>query len=249
MCTIFIAYKMHPKYDLIYLGNRDEFKQRPTHKTQFYEDVLMGKDLEKGGTWMGITKKGRFACLTNYRDMTLGKDYETSRGDITYDFLKSQVTAENYLETLKESGQTYKGYNLILGDMKTLHYYTNITDERTLIKPGVYGLSNHFLDTPWHKVNLGKTLLTDMLYDEIIDVEGLFNILNNTSLAEMTSLPDTGLPTEIEHALSAMHIDETNYGTVFKQVILVEKEGHVHFYEKTLEDQFHERYHIEFDLE
>lgn len=249
MCTIFVAYKMHPKYDLIYLGNRDEFKERKTSVSQFYDQILMGKDLKKGGTWMGITKTGKFTCLTNYRDMHLEKEFETSRGQITLDYLMSSKSPLDYIKQLRLTKQSYKGYNILLGDVNGLYYYSNINDDPQTLEPGVYGLSNHFLNTPWYKVSRGKKQLTDLLYDEILDVESLFSILDDTTTAELGQLPDTGLDINLEQSLSSMHIDLETYGTVFKQVILINKQGHVAYFEKTIRDHFLNTHKIVFDLE
>jgi uncharacterized protein with NRDE domain len=229
---------MHPKYDLIYMGNRDEFKNRKTQLGSFHEEVLMGKDLKKGGTWMGINLHGELALLTNYRDMSLEKEFFTSRGNITFNFLRSAVEATDYLNELELSSKDYNGYNIILGDMEHLYYYSNISHEKKLLEPGVYGLSNAFLDTPWFKVELGKSILTDLLYDELIDVKDLFSIINNAELSPEHLLPNTGLKHAIERNLSSIHVDMQEYGTVFKQVILIDKSKQVFYYEKSIKDKF-----------
>lgn len=241
MCTIFLSYKMHKDYPFIYLGNRDEFKGRPTARGVLEDGILMGKDLDKGGTWMGITDQGRFCCLTNYRDMQDTRTYDTSRGHLTLKWLQGKITLKNFTSHLHETKDDYKGYNLIFGSLNCLYYYSNTKDMLKPLKPGIYGLSNAFLDSPWPKVKRGKVALESAL-SIAIDPLTLFSILDNRSYAQSTELPSTGLKLTDERALSAIHVDHGQYGTVVKQLMLIGRNGEAKYYEKNIKDDFHTIY-------
>lgn len=159
MCTILFAFKTHPEYDFIFIGNRDEFKARPSIRAHFWEshpNVLAGIDLEKNGTWTGITKEGRIAFVTNYRDFTLIKDSNLSRGFLTHDFLTSSIQPKEYLRIVQNKGSMFNPFNLIVGTTEELWYYSNIEDRIRRISPGIYGISNSLLNTPWYKVEKAK---------------------------------------------------------------------------------------------
>lgn len=237
MCTIIFAYKMHPAYDLIYIGNRDESKTRSFERGQIKNGILMGIDLDKRGTWFGINEKGKIAFLTNYRDFSLIKEHKTSRGHLVSQFLSSPNNVLTYLEKLKNKRQNYNPYNIIYGNMDQLIYYGSVKDTFKVLDAGVYGLSNGLLDDPWPKVITGKNRLIDLLYDEIIDIEGLFNILDNPYCYD-DNLPHTIEDRGLEKKLSAMHVDFDEYGTVCKQVLLIDKKGSVRYYEQVIEDNF-----------
>lgn len=245
MCTIIFAYKMHPAYDLIYLGNRDEFKNR-SFTRGIFDTTLMGKDLEKGGTWFGYHESGRIAFLTNYRDFSKMKDRESSRGHLTTKYLEGKMNNLSFLEFLKSTRNSYNPYNIIYGTMKELIFYGSDSDTYQILEPGVYGLSNGDLDSPWPKVIEGKNRLVDLLYDEIIDIKGMFDILDNRALYDEDLLPHTIDDRELEKELSAMHVDFEGYGTVCKQVLLLDKKGRVNYYDKIIDDGFKEINHINF---
>ncbi len=156
MCLIVFAWRQHPDFPLIVAANRDEFYERPTLAADFWADhpeVLGGRDLKEMGTWLGITRKGRFAALTNYRDPLHVRADAPSRGWLVRDFLTGERGAEDYLARLRDRGAAYNGFSLILGDAAGLYYYSNRGEEGpAALAPGVYGLSNHLLDTPWPKV-------------------------------------------------------------------------------------------------
>lgn len=237
MCTIIFAYKMHPGYDLIYLGNRDEYKDRAFERGRIKDGLLMGIDLEKMGTWFGISHVGKLAFLTNYRDFNLLKDHPTSRGHLVKDYLSNKTNKLTYLEKLKETRGQYNPYNIVYGTLSELIYYGSVDDTHKVLEPGIYGLSNGKLDEGWPKVISGKKQLTDILYDEIIDLEGLFEILNNP-YCYSDNLPNTIEDRLLEKKLSAMHVDFDNYGTVCKQIVLVDKRGKVSYFEKVIDDGF-----------
>lgn len=229
MCLILFAYKVHPQYKLLVAANRDEFYGRPTAPVHYWEDapdILAGRDLEKMGTWMGITKDGRFAALTNYRnpaEMTEGK---RSRGEITAGVLKHKGSILQYLETLSQKDSIYSGYNLIAGDSNHLYYYSNIGKNMQELKPGIYGLSNHLLNTEWPKVKKGRDGLSRIIRDLRGDLpEELFALLQSSERAPDHLLPKTGVSLEMERMLSPLFIKSANYGTRSSTVLLMSKQS------------------------
>ena len=238
MCLIVFAYKEHPEYDFIFAANRDEFYRRPTRPAQFWEKedeshVLAGKDLKAGGTWMGITRSGYFASLTNYRDPNIQKEDPPSRGHLVLEYLKQEKEPADYLQQVDEQADRYNGFNLITGTMDRLMYYSNQQKIMEDIEPGVHGLSNELLDTPWPKVQKSKRDLKEMLQDrEEIDKEFLFDLLQYDQPAPDDELPDTGIPRELERAVSPIFIKTDDYGTRSSTVLLIDKKGRVTFEER-----------------
>ena len=170
MCLILFAYKSHPKFPLILAANRDEFYSRPTAIANFWDDktqIFGGRDLVAGGTWLGLSKNGRFAALTNYRD-PFAKSGIKSRGLLTKDFLAGQDSPENYLRKIESVKTDYSGFNLLVGDFgreqNEMFYFSN-QDANGIRKlsAGIYGLSNHLLDTNWHKVEISKERFTSVI--------------------------------------------------------------------------------------
>jgi uncharacterized protein with NRDE domain len=224
ICLILFAYHVHPKYKLIVAANRDEFYQRPTAPAHFWEDepeILAGRDLEKMGTWMGVTKSGRFAALTNYRDpkeMTAGK---RTRGELVSDALKYNGDFIKYMKNLARNNESYPGYNLLASDGDQLYYYSNVGQELKKVTPGIYGVSNHLLNTEWPKVQMGKSGLTEIINNKQTDlVEELFTLLQKTDQAPDEKLPLTGVSLELERMLSPMFIKSENYGTRSSTILL-----------------------------
>ncbi|MEH7113141.1 NRDE family protein [Neobacillus niacini] len=224
MCLILFAYHVHPKYKLIVAANRDEFYQRPTAPAHFWEDdpeILAGRDLEKMGTWMGVTKSGRFAALTNYRDPTEVTDGKRSRGVLVSDALKYNGDFIEYMKSLARNNDSYPGYNLLASDGDQLYYYSNVGQELKKVTPGIYGVSNHLLNTEWPKVQMGKSGLTEIINNKQMDlVEELFTLLQKTDQAPDEKLPQTGVSLELERMLSPMFIKSENYGTRSSTILL-----------------------------
>lgn len=230
MCVIFFAYKVHPEYPLILLANRDEFYERPTAKARFWQDfpyIFAGRDLVHDGTWLGITKSGRLAAVTNYRDPDAPPG-KLSRGDLVADFLKTDEPVEKYLNKIQTHADDFSGFNLLIGEIsqkiQTLGYYSNREDQIKILEPGIYGLSNHLLDTPWPKVKKGKAELIGILKKRELQTDKLFEILGDKSLADDKELPDTGIGYEREKLLSAIFIETPVYGTRSSSLVLVNKE-------------------------
>jgi uncharacterized protein with NRDE domain len=235
MCLIFFSINRHPTYKLVIAANRDEFYNRKTAAAGFWEDhphVLGGRDLEAYGTWMGITRGGKISMLTNYRDLRTLKPDAPSRGHLVADYLIKPVHPETYLAGIVPYAQQYNGFNLLVGDSDSLWYYSNFGDGIRQLTSGVFGLSNHLLDTPWPKVARGKTKFEMLLQQLTVHPNDLFNLLYDDQRADFAVLPDTGLPPEREHALSSMFIKTDGYGSRCSTVVLVDHNGHVLFSER-----------------
>lgn len=227
MCTILFAFKQHPKYKLIVAANRDEFYERPTAKAHYWNDypnILAGRDLEKMGTWMGVATSGRFSALTNYRDPKESVVGKLSRGMLVADMLKDTQHPKHYLETVKKNNHLYPGFNLLVGDMNELYYYSNIANHIEMIDPGIHGVSNHLLNTNWPKVTMGKQQLQKIIQqNESQMVEQLFTLLQNKDTYPDELLPSTGVSLEWERTLSSLFIESPSYGTRSSTIILISK--------------------------
>lgn len=238
MCLISVAFKVHPQYPVILIANRDETYSRPSRQGQFwveegYPDILAGKDLEAGGTWLGVHKEGKWAALTNYRSIENIKANAPSRGELVLDFLKQEMSAKTYLDQIKEKGNTYSGFNLLVGDAEEVFHYSNISDAVTQLTPGIHGLSNALLNTPWPKLQRANRRLQTVIKNEEVPTEDLFDILKDSTQAEESQLPETGLPLALEKAVSSIFITSENYGTRCSTVFLMQKNGRKEFYERT----------------
>ncbi|MEM9392016.1 MAG: NRDE family protein [Bacteroidota bacterium] len=236
MCLILFSHGNHPRYKLVIAANRDEFYGRPTQPAHFWETeshLLAGKDREAGGTWMGISKKGKLSMLTNFRDAINIKSNAPSRGHLVSDFLLNGYDAHSYLKNLEPSGATYNGFNLICGSIDKLHYFGNYQNGVHEISAGVHGLSNALLNTPWPKVKKGKANLQLALEEETIDPESLFNMLYDNVYANESDLPDTGVGLEKERMLSPLFIKSPHYGSRSSTIILIDKSNRVQFLERT----------------
>ena len=228
MCVIYLAFDHSPDHPLILLANRDEYYDRPASKADFwtdFPDIYGGRDLVAGGTWLGVTKGGRVAAVTNYRDPSAPPG-SRSRGDLVADFLKTNTTAEEYLAEIERRSNEYSGFNLLVGEFGERHelfYYSNRRSGIRQLSPGIYGLSNHFLDTPWPKVTNGKERFRDLLDNEATPNEEFFALLSDKSLAQDDQLPSTGVPFETEKALSAIFIQMPGYGTRCSTILTFDK--------------------------
>ena len=235
-----MAYRCHPGYELLVAANRDEFHDRPTAPLGFWDDapdVLAGRDLQEGGAWMGVTRAGRFAALTNYRDPSRIMTGAPSRGHLVSDYLRGEQSARAVLKGLPSVADRYNSFNLLLGDETGLYYYSNRAGEPRALPPGLYGLSNHLLDTPWPKLRRGLTMLRNLLEqwpDPALDE--LLEILADRTVAPDAELPKTGVPLDWERWLSAIFIDAPGYGTRSSTVLRVDNCGNVGMAEATWAD-------------
>ena len=210
MCLIILAHRQHRSYPLLVAANRDEYYQRPTEAAQIWsgsDGLLAGKDLTAGGTWLGITKAGRFAAITNHRNPPTTPGNPRSRGLLTLDYLRGSMSPGYYLQDLAQEGAAYAGFNLLLGDGKELHYYSNIAGAPQQLAPGIYGVSNALLNTPWPKLDKGRRRLETLIHSsEINDQEQrhakLAGVVSDRTPEPDHALPDTGVGTELERLLS-----------------------------------------------
>lgn len=240
MCLIVFAYNVHPSYHLILAANRDEFYERPSSPADFWEDapqILAGKDLKEGGTWLGITREGKFAAITNYRDPAAFKISAQSRGKLVSHYISGNQSANNYLEKISRQIDKYNGFNLILGDRNNLFAFSN-RGEKQKLNAGIYGLSNHLLNTPWPKVRKAKKELKRALNEKGAALEDtLFALLSDRRVAPDDKLPATGVGREWERLLSPIFIKSANYGTRSSTILLIGKNKRVKFVEKVFDEK------------
>lgn len=235
MCLIVFAYNVHPAYRLILAANRDEFYERSSSPAQLWKDapnVLAGLDLKEGGTWLGMTREGKFAAITNYRDPAALRMGAPSRGKLVSNYLTGSESAASLSEKIPRRAQKYNGFNLIFGDNKDLFVYSS-HGERHKLAAGIYGLSNRLLDSPWPKVAKAKKALAAAMNFRSADLEAaLFKFLADRKKAPDKSLPSTGIGLEWERLLSAVFIESPSYGTRSSTVLLIGKNKRVRFVEK-----------------
>lgn len=237
MCLIVFAHRVHPQYPLLLAANRDEFHARPTAPAAFWEDppgLLAGRDLQAGGTWMGITRSGRFAAVTNFRDPARTGPAPRSRGELPLAWLDGEAAdISTLLHQLAARGDEYAGFNLLLGDSAGLWYYSNAeaTGPRRL-QPGIYGLSNAALDTPWPKVRLGKARMA-ALADGPVDHDALLHTIQDRQLARPEELHPLGLKEDMDQLLSAQFIRAGRYGTRASTTLLWSSGGRVSWRERS----------------
>lgn len=232
MCLILFAHNTHPDYSLILGANRDEFYKRPTAPASWTGNILSGRDLLAGGTWMGINRNGRFAALTNYRNPGLREHDRQTRGELVTDWLKGEDEPADHMEKLKTAADRYNGYNLIFGHPGSLYWFSNMADKGEKTAPGIHGLSNSLLNTPWPKVTKGVRSLTEIISADF-SPEDIFEMLRDTEIQPDETLPETGVPLEVERYLSPKFIRTPDYGTRASTVVMIDRKGGVSFRERT----------------
>jgi uncharacterized protein with NRDE domain len=241
MCLIAFAWKSHPEYALVVGANRDEWHDRPAAPAAWWNDhpeILAGHDLKAGGTWMGVTRGGRFAAVTNFRDPADKKSTARSRGELVTAFLLSDETPEAFLSETKRRAHEYNGFNLVVGDGNSLAYFGSHTGAIEILEPGVYALSNHTLNEPWPKVTMAKSALEAILRAEMPEearLLAIYGVLSNDNVAPDFALPDTGVGIEWERVLSSAVIVTPEYGTRASTIVSVSNGGGVSFEEHTRE--------------
>ncbi|UUO22901.1 NRDE family protein [Colwellia sp. M166] len=231
MCILFIAVKQHPDYPVIICANRDEFHQRPTQNMHWWaeEKILAGKDLQAGGTWLGLTPEGHFSALTNFRQPEKFDKNKPSRGDLVVQALKnSPLKTEQYLSA--ESYQ-YNDFNLIFGQLNNLQAFDSVNQKLVRLAAGFHSVSNGALDDTWPKMALGLNALEALVTTNNLEIETLFKVMSNQETAKQESLPITGLSKELELLLSSIFIVSPDYGTRSSAIILQANTGEVKVYE------------------
>lgn len=237
MCLISFSWQQSEQYPFVLVANRDEFFARPTQAMHFWHDqpdILAGRDLQAGGTWLGVHQAGRFAALTNVRNSKEFGREAKSRGLLVTDFLLSDVTPEQFLQQLHLNARDYNGFNLLVGDGQTLTFYSTVEQQITHLPPGIYGLSNATLDTPWPKVSSARQKLSDWLH---LRSTPLIELLHDSEIVGDELLPDTGIPLEWERGLSAQFIRMSDYGTRCSTAITLDGEGLLTVEERIFSDQ------------
>ncbi len=235
MCLILLAWKYRDDLPLVVAANRDEDFARPTAAADFWQEnpeVLAGRDLSAGGTWLGTSRSGRFAAITNYRNPSDRRSEAPSRGALLTNFLRDSCSPPAYLDALQSSAQAYNGFSLLVGDRDQLWCYSNRGQEPQALPPGIHGLSNHLLNTPWPKVRRGVNAL-ETLVQQGADSMKYFDLLDDTTTAVDDELPDTGVGLERERWLSAMRLAGASYGTRCSTVLRMSAAGETEFHERT----------------
>ena len=241
MCLLLFSFNKHPDYPVILAANRDEYFERPTEAASFWDDcpsILAGRDLRQGGTWMGVNKEGRIAAVTNYREPSLNKPDAISRGALVSDYLQGNESAEDYIHKVMIESHAYDEFNLLVGDKQSLLFYSSVEDDYQTLKPGLYGLSNGKLDSPWPKVGKGKAALENIiLASEEPEPEKLFDLLADKTIAADSELPSTGVSIEWERRLSPLFVHFEGYGTRSSTVLLIDRQGKVFFSERSFDKE------------
>lgn len=235
MCLIVLGKNIHPKYRLILAANRDEVYERPTKPVHYWDkpnQLLAGKDLEAGGTWLGINRYGDLAAVTNFRDPINYQPGKSSRGQIPVDFLEGRANPDQYLHHLQEKASNFNGYNLLGQKEERLFHYNNQLQTVTELNDGIHAVSNATINTPWPKVVKAKEMFKT-LTEGAFDHDALVEMMSNRETADPEKLPDTGIPLEMEVAVSAMCIRTEKYGTCSCTVITITHDEEVEFSEKS----------------
>ena len=232
MCLLVIAHGVSAELPLVLAGNRDEFHGRPTQDAHWWPDkpsILGGRDEQAGGTWLAVHRDGRFATVTNFRDAVPPSSKLRSRGHLITEFLDGDLPPAAYLE--KIDGERYAGFNLLVGDRKQLAYLSNRGAGLLVLPPGIYGVANATLDTPWSKVERSKAALKTLLDGGRANETHLLNMLGDREKANVHEIDAGDLPFERAHALSAPFIVQPDYGTRCSTVLLRDKEQRMRFTE------------------
>jgi uncharacterized protein with NRDE domain len=236
LCLIVLAWRVRPGLKLLVAANRDEWRERPAAPAHWWPDhpqIFAGRDLKARGTWMGVTRSGRFAAITNFRDPSDKRSTARSRGELVTGFLLSKEGAGAFLARVADRASDYNGFNLIAGDGESLWYFGSRAGVAREIPPGIHGLSNHVLDEPWPKVIRARAAMQDAVTQPDPSSD-LFTMLSDRAVAPDDALPKTGVDPEWERRLSAPLITGEDYGTRCSTVIAVAAFGAINFEERTL---------------
>lgn len=243
MCLVLLVWRMHPQYPLVVAANRDEFHARPASPAGWWPDhpqILAGRDEQAGGTWLGLTRTGRFAALTNYRDPQQRRAAAPSRGALVAHLLSTAGSVAEGLAHLRDVGDDYNAFNMIFSDGERLGIYESTRQQGRELGPGIYGLSNHLLDTPWPKVQDSKSRLQAAL-SGLTDSAPLLALLRDDRPASDERLPATGISLQWERLLSSAFVKAPDYGTRCSTIIRMERTGGAYFDEWTWDPDGAER--------
>lgn len=233
MCLIVLGIGAHPDYPLIFAANRDEFHARPTREAHWWPDkpdVLGGRDLQAGGTWLAVHRNGRFATVTNFRDAQPPSPGHHSRGFLVTGFFDGELAPNEYLAGIDEDN--YAGFNLLAGDAREVAYLSNREDGQRKLATGIYGLSNALLDGPWHKVESSKKKLAALIDKDNVNETSLMRLMDDRSRAPASEVERGRLDFDAAHAITAPFIVMPNYGTRCTSVLLADRSGNWRFTER-----------------
>jgi uncharacterized protein with NRDE domain len=231
MCLLVIAWQVHPRYRLVVAANRDEFHERPTEPMALWpppDDLIAGRDLRAGGTWLGVDRSRRFGIVTNFRELQRPAPGAPSRGNLIPGYLRNPAPVTEYIHNLEAVAEQYSGFNLLLTDHDSLWYVSNRAPRfAQSLPPGIYGLSNELLDTPWPKLQRVRQRFDALINQaDTLPEEALFAILADPTQAGVDdSLPDTGLSREWEQLLSSPFISNGEYGTRCSTLVRIDETG------------------------
>jgi uncharacterized protein with NRDE domain len=235
MCLLLVAHSCHDDYRLIVGANRDEFYTRAAANAAFWDNqtgILGGRDLQGRGTWLAVNRAGRFAAITNVR-IPHPTAAPRSRGLIISDYLTNKLGASRFVDDLSKSATAYEGFNILVADPQSLAWFSNRAPEPRTLDSGVYGLSNHLLDTPWPKVTRIKAdFIAAQGFPEDALIEAIFKSLSNQETAPDRDLPETGIGLEHERVLAPIFIAGDTYGTRCSTVVLIDRRGVLTFIER-----------------
>lgn len=234
MCVLFIAWKSHPRYRLVLAGNRDEFRARPTAALDHWKNhsgVIGGRDLKSGGSWLAARHDGRFAAVTNFREVPLVPG-PRSRGELVQQFVSGELSPSAFTQQLEPVAREFGGTNLFAGDADSLWHWSNRGLPARLMAPGLYGLSNGMLADDWPKMRRGREALAKLIAADALDEPALFDLLTDQTPGADHELPDTGVGRELERTLSSIFIAGDQYGTRASTVLLIGHDGSVRMQEK-----------------
>ena len=238
MCLVVFAWKAHPHYKLILAANRDEFHGRPSQDAHWWPDlpnVLGGRDLQAGGTWLATSRSGRFATVTNYRERQSVPSGARSRGEIVTDVVTGESDPESYVYSF--AGEAYAGVSVLAGDNTKIHYTSNRGDVAVTLEAGVYGLSNASLDTPWTKLVRTKEALATLIESNNVSATELLRLLADTTPAARSDVDDGVLPFTLARALTAPFIVSETYGTRCSTTLMIANDGRTEFCERRFDSR------------
>lgn len=228
MCLIVFAWEAHPEYRLVLAANRDEFHNRPARNLDWWPDqpeLLAGRDLQAGGTWLAASRNGRFATVTNYREGQPKKADLKSRGDLVTDFVSGATSPEIFLDGIDD--QQYAGFSLLAATNDELWYVSNRGDGPRKLEPGIYGLSNASLDTPWSKLTRSRDALATLIASGDISGTTLMRVLSDRTPAPVADIDNDELPFELARAVTAPFIVAPDYGTRCTTAVTWRTDGNV----------------------
>ena len=236
MCLALLALGAHPRLPVVIAANRDEFHARKSAPAHWWPDgVLAGVDRVAGGTWFGVDVDGRWALITNFREGVARDPDAPSRGTLVTRALADRGAPLARAAAIAVDGSRYHGFSLLVGDALRAAYTSNRASGALALGPGVYGLSNHLLETPWPKVTRSKARLAAWLASESFAVEPLFELLADRAQAEPGSLPSTGVSAEWERLLSSAFIVDARYGTRCSTILTIAIDGTARFVERSFD--------------